>query len=83
MPKFMVYERDNYEPEDAKEVEAWDAETAAEMFTETNHSDWEYPENSYIIVKDAEGNVSTFCVEARTEYAFYTTLMKPKNRWDP
>ncbi len=68
--KFMCWESEVEEEDDAEEVSAGSAEFAATNYIERRWSDFDSPETSTVSVRDADGRISQWIVTAEPSVEF-------------
>lgn len=70
MPMFRCWCPDDGDEDDAAKVDASDAQSAAESYAEENYSDMDFPDEIEVSVKDADGRVTRWTVDAEPSVTF-------------
>jgi hypothetical protein len=68
--KFRCWAPDDCDEEDAREVEAWDAEDAAKEHGEHRYSDSDYPGQQQISMRAPNGTLTQWTVSAQQDVHF-------------
>ncbi|HEX4334648.1 MAG TPA: hypothetical protein VH062_01975 [Polyangiaceae bacterium] len=76
MSTFWCWEAENEESDDAEQVDAYDAECAAEKYIESRWSDFDHPETSSVDVRDAQGTVTRWTVTTEPTVVFHASRKK-------
>lgn len=63
-------------PDDGEEIEAYSTARAAEVYVDLNFSDWSYPRECTVIVRNAEGRAYSVPVEMESVPHFHAGTAK-------
>jgi hypothetical protein len=77
--KFMCWDTENSDEEDAIEREAWDAEDAAKEHGEHGYAD-DYPEHQNISVRAPDGTLTRWIVTAEPTVRFTVRAAKETSK---
>ena len=75
---YRVWCSDNGDEEDARRVEAYDMQGAAELYVEVQHSNFDYAMNvGNVCVRDESGMLTTWNVEVEAVPQAHAAQVKP------